>query len=227
MEWDNLAVLEISTYEKWLMEEIHPNARNKIRRAERLGLVVRVEPFTDKLVAGLAEVFNETPVRRGKRYLYYGWDLERVKRTWATQLDQSVWVVAYYREEVVGFIKLIVGDRLARTSGTLAKEAHRDKSPMNAVFAKCVEVCASRGVPRLVYGKYVYGQGEDSLTAFKKTIGFKKVDLPRYYIPLTMRGRIGLRLRLHHGLNEVIPGPALHVLLRTRSKLYEVWKQWT
>ena len=25
------------------------------------------------------------------------------------------------------------------------------------VFAKCVEVCASKGMPRLVYGKYIYG----------------------------------------------------------------------
>lgn len=226
MEWDNLAVVEISTYENWLKRQIHPNARNKIRRADRLGLAVRVEPYSEKLMAGLVELFNEAPVRRGKRNFYYGWDLERVKHTWATQLDQCVWVAAYYQEEFVGFVKLIVCDRLVRTSGTVAKEAHRDKGPMNALFAKCVELCAARGAPMLVYGKFNYGRkGEDSLTQFKKTLGFHRLDLPRYYVPVSVRGRVGLRFGLHHTVSEVIPEPAQRMLLKMRSKWYDLRKQ--
>jgi hypothetical protein len=223
MEWDNLAVVEISTYENWLKHQVRPNTRKKVRKAEKLGLVVRVEPFSDKLVAGLMELFNETPVRRGKRYPYYGWDVEKVKHAWATELDRTLWVAAYYQEELVGFIKLIVCDRLARASGTLAKEAHRDKSTMNALIASCVELCASKGVPRLVYGRFAYGRkGEDSLTDFKRRNGFEKVDVPRYYVPLSIRGRIGLRLGLHHSLNEMIPGSAQRALMKIRSKWYDL-----
>lgn len=222
MQWDNLAVLEISTYENWLNRQIHQNTRKKIRKAERDGVIVQVEAFSDKLASGLVELFNETPMRRGKRYPYFGWGVEMVRREWATQLDRSLWLVAYYKEEVIGFIKLIVGHQLARASGTLAKLAHRDKAPMNALLAKAVEVCASRGVPLLVYGKFTYGRkGEDSLTAFKKRSGFQRLNVPRYYVPLSIWGRITLRLSLHRSLSEVVPAPALRLLLKLRSKWHE------
>lgn len=222
MQWDNLAVVDISTYENWLMNQIHANTRNKIRKAQRKGVVVRVEAFSDELAAGLVQLFSETPIRRGTRYSYYGWDLVMVKRGWATDLDRSLWLVAYYKEELIGFIKLVVGDRLARTSGTVAKEAHRDKAPMNALFAKAVELCASKGIPLLVYGKFTYGRkGEDSLTTFKRNNGFRRLYVPRYYISLSTRGRIGLRLHLHRGLKDLVPGPAVRLLLKMRSKWNE------
>ncbi len=218
MQWDNLAVLSISTYENWITKQIHQNPRNKIRKAEKNGVTVRAEGFSDRLAVGLVELFNETPTRRGRRYAYFGWNLEMVRQGWATELDRSLFLVAYHHDELIGFIKLVVGARIARTSGTIAKQAHRDKAPMNALFAKAVEVCASRGVPLLVYGKYSYGnKGEDSLTVFKKYNGFRKVDVPRYYVPLSIRGRIGLALRLQRPMSERIPGPLLKALLRVRS----------
>ena len=224
MEWENLAVLQISTYENWFKKQIHPNTRTNIRKAAKKGLVVRIEAFSDELAAELVALFNETPIRRGKRYPYYGWDLEMVKHAWATQLDQSFWVVAYYQKLFVGFVKLIVNDGFARTSGTIAKEAYRDKAPMNALFAECVRLCASRGIPLLVYGKFTYGQqGETSLSQFKRHNGFQKLEVPRYFVPLSIRGRVGLRLGLHRGLIDVIPEPALRVLLKMRSKWY-VWR---
>lgn len=220
MEWDNLAVLTISSYENWLRKQVHPNTRTNIRKAARRDLDVHVEPFSDELAAGLVTLFNETPIRRGKRYPYFGYDVAMVKRTWATQLDQSLWVVAYYQGELVGFIKLIMSEGLARTSGTVAREDHRDKCPMNAIFAKCVELCASRGVRLLVYGKFTYGRnGEDSLTAFKKRNGFRKIEVPRYYIPLSRRGCVGLRLGLHRELVDWVPEP----LSATYRKVRALW----
>lgn len=220
MEWDNLAGLQISTYQNWIEKQIHPNTRTNIRKAAKRGLVVRVDSFNDELAAGLVKLFNETPVRRGKPYPYYGWDLAMVKRTWGTQLDQSFWVVAYYQDLLVGFIKLIMSGGLARTSGTVASEAHRDKAPMNAILAKCVELCASKEIPLLVYGQFTYGKkGEDSLTAFKRNCGFQRIEVPRYYIPLSKRGCVALRLGLHNGLREVLPGPVQRALLRLRSQM--------
>lgn len=222
IQWDNLAVVKISTYGNWFKNQIHQNTRNKIRKAEKNGVVVRVEHFSDKLAAGLVDLFNETPIRRGRRYSYYGWNLEMVRRGWATDLDRSLWLVAYYQEELIGFIKLVFGDRIARTSGTVAKQAHRDKAPMNALFAKSVEQCASRGVPLLVYGKFTYGRkGEDSLTTFKRYNGFQRLDVLRYYVPLSGRGRIGLRLGLHQDASDMVPLPVLRFLLKIRSKWHK------
>ncbi len=175
------------------------------------------------MAGGLVTLFNETPIRQGRRNRYFGCDLEMVKRVWATQLNQSSWVVAYHEGTLVGFVKLIVCDGIARTSGTVAQQAHRDKSPMNAILAECVKLCAARGIPLLVYGRYTYGRkGETSLTQFKRHNGFERLDVPRYYVPLSLRGRIGLRLGLHRHLIDVIPGPALRTLLKVRSKWYEV-----
>ena len=145
MEWDNLAVLEMSTYANWFKNQIHQNARNKIRKAEKMGVVVRVEPFSPELAEGLVELFNETPIRRGRKYAYHGWTAEMVTKEWATDLDRSLWVVAYYQQELIGFVKLIVGGTLARTSGTIAKQAHRDKAPMNALLQSALN-CAPQKV---------------------------------------------------------------------------------
>jgi len=224
-EWDNLAVVTISSYENWFRKQIHPNTRTNIRKAEKKGLSVRLERFSDRLAADLVSLFNETPIRRGRRYAYYGWDLEMVKRTWATQLDQSFWIAAYYRESFVGFIKLIVSDGIARTSGTIARESHRDKAPMNALLGECVRLCAAMNIPLLVYGKFTYGRkGETSLTEFKRHNGFQKLNVPRYYVPLSLRGRIGLRLGLHRRLIDVIPGPVWRTLLKIRSAWYQTWR---
>jgi hypothetical protein len=222
MQWDNLAVLKISSYENWFKAQIPQNARNKIRKADKSGVLVRAEAFSDKLAAGLVELFNETPVRRGKRNLYYGWDLKRVTQGWATELDRSLWLVAYFEEELIGFIKLVLGDHIARTSGTIAKEMYRDKPIMNALLAKAVELCAAKGIPLLVYGRFVYGhKGEDSLTVFKRNNGFQRIDIPRYFVSLSLRGRIALPLGLHRDLKDMVPGPALRLLLNMRSKWHK------
>ena len=72
MEWDNVAAVRISTFEKWFKESIHPNARNKIRKAKRKGITVRIEPFNDDLILGMMDIFNESQVRRGTS-LYLLW----------------------------------------------------------------------------------------------------------------------------------------------------------
>src|SRR5467141_2747107 len=221
MERDNRAVLEITSYEDWFKNQIQQNARNKIRKAEKNGVVVRIEPFSDKLVEGLIDIVNETPVLQGRPNYYYGWGSKIVRRVWATELERSFWIVASFENEIIGFIKLIIGDGIARTSGTVAKMAHRDRAPMNAILSKSVELCAAKGIPLLVYGQFIYGRkGEDSLTVFKMHNGFKRIEIPRYYVPLSIRGRVGLCLGLHRGLSNFLPGPVLRLALKVRSKWY-------
>jgi hypothetical protein len=221
MEWDNRAVLEIRSFEDWFKHQIPKQTRTLIRKAENKGVSVQVESFSDKLVEGLVDIFNETSMRQGRRNYYYGWDREMVRRVWAKDLDRSFWIVAYCESEMIGFIKLVVGDGIARPSGTVAKLAHRDKAPMNALFSKSVELCAAKGIPLLVYGQFIYGRkGEDSLTVFKMHNGFKRIEIPRYYVPLSIRGRVGLCFGLHRGLSNFLPGPVLRLALKVRSKWY-------
>jgi len=95
---------------------------------------------------------------------------------------------------------------------------HRDKAPTNALIAQAVRSCAERGIPYLVYAKFTYGDKQrDSLSDFKQYNGFQRIEVPRYYIPLTRTGRVSLRLRLHHRLVDHIPEPVLAQLRKLRS----------
>jgi hypothetical protein len=222
MEWDNVAAIPISAYENWLMKQIHPNARNKINKAQKKGVEVKIENLSRKVAQGLVGIFNETEIRRGKKNYYYGRDVETVEKEWSRESKRNDFLIAYYQDEIIGFIQLVYSEKYARTSGTVAKLSHRDKSPMNVLLAKAVEICAEKEIPYLIYGKFAYGnKGEDSLTTFKKNNGFQRYDVPKYYIPLSIRGEIGLRLRLHNGVITLLPTHVLKLLMHIRSIWYE------
>ena len=222
MEWDNIAAVPISSYEDWFFKQIHPNTRNKIRKAKKAGVVVSVESLTRKLAFGLVDIFNETPIRRGSLYSYYGFDIEKVEKQWSKDSNRNDFLVAYYRDEIIGFIQVVYGNSCARTSGTVSKIAHRKNAPMNALFSKAVEICAEKKIPFLVYGKYVYGKkGIDSLTVFKKNNGFEKMNIPRYYIPLSAKGMLCLKLGFHHGIISVLPNKVYDTGILLRSLWYE------
>jgi hypothetical protein len=58
----------------------------------------------------------------------------------------------------------------------------------------------------LVYENFTYGKKRgDSLSHFKEVNGFQRMDLPRYYVPLTPLGQIAFRLGLHHRFVDRIP----------------------
>ena len=67
---------------------------------------------------------------------------------------------------------------------------HFDKRPNNALIAKAVEICATEGKSHFIYGSYVYYDPNSSLTEFKRRNGFEPVALPRYFIPLTLKGKL-------------------------------------
>ena len=156
MEWDNIAALPINTFEEWFKNQVHRNTRNKIKKASKKGINVKVEKIDRTLASGLVDIFNETPIRRGRVYPYFGKNIDEVIEDWSPDLERSDFVVAYFENEMVGFIKVVYCDQYARTSGTVAKISHRDKSPMNALLARVVELCASKKIPFLIYGKFVY-----------------------------------------------------------------------
>jgi len=221
-EMDNVAAIPITTYEQWWTRQINDKTRNMARRFEKKGGLVRVVPFDDALVAGISGIYNEVPFRQGKKFWHFGKPLEAVKRENETYADRTVFIGAYYEGELVGFVKLVCEPTFASLMQIVSMVKHRDKSPTNALLAKAVEVTAERKIPYLVYAKFVYGRkGEDTLSDFKRHNAFEKIDLPRYYVPLTRRGRLALALRLHNGIVERLPQWLVVRLLEARSKWNE------
>jgi hypothetical protein len=206
-EIDNLAVLPVSTFENWWNNQIRSYPRNRARQAEKKGVVLREVPFGEELVRGICGIYNETPVRQGKRFPHYGMTLEGARQYAGTFLDRSIYVGAFVGDTMIGFIKLSMDE--SRTQACLvhilSMAQHKDKAPTNALIAEAVRTCAKQGVSYLIYEHFNYGNKADSLTHFKEVNGFQRVDIPRYYVPLTARGRLALRMGLHHRIVDRIP----------------------
>ena len=208
-EWDNYAVVDTTKFEEW-WEKLPQEARKNTRRSAKRGVTVRSVPFDDALARGIHKLCNESPLRQGKAFWHYGKDFETVKREHVTYLERSEFVGAYFEDELIGFIKMVYTDRLAVILHIIAFNSHYDKRPLNALITKSVEICSQKGVGYFVYGNYVYGnKKESSLVEFKRRNGFEQINFPRYYIPLTLKGKIYVALRLYRGAVGLLPGPVL------------------
>jgi hypothetical protein len=221
MEWDNLAVIPITTFSDWWDKRVESSVRRAVRKAAKLGLVVKVAEFDDEFVKGIVGINNETPIRQGRAFWHYQKGFEAVKEENSTYPERNGFLGAYYEEELVGFIRLIYVNKEASIIQVLSKTKHFEKRPTNALIAKAVEMCEQKGFSYLTYCNYVYNDPDSSLTEFKRRNGFEQVLVPRYYVPLTQKGRVALRLGLHHGITRLIPRPLFKQLLKLRSRWYE------
>jgi hypothetical protein len=227
-EWDNLAALAVTSFDHWWTKQIDGKTRNMARRAEKAGIIVREVPFDDALVRGISAVYNESEVRQGKRFAHYQKDLDTVRRENGTFLDRSVFIGAFLDQTLIGFAK-VVSDEDREQAGLMqivSMISQRDKAPTNALIAQAVKSCADRQIPFLFYSHFAYGKKQrDSLSDFKQNNGFQRVDLPRYYVPLTMLGQAALGLGLHNRrLIDVVPESVQAKLrdLRNRSRMQRV-----
>lgn len=224
MEYDNLAVLPVSTYNHWWGKQIDNKTRNMIRKATKSGVELREVPFDNVLARGIWEIYNECPVRQGKAFRHYGKEFEAVRREMGTFLDTSFFIGAFLGDRLLGFAKL-THDETRTQAGLMSIVAmmrERDKAPTNGLIAHAVRSCAERGIAYLVYGNFTYGKKEnDSVSHFKKNNGFERVEVPRYYVPMTLLGSIGFRLGAHHKLAEHVPESIVAKLRGLRAVWYE------
>ncbi|HZF00384.1 MAG TPA: hypothetical protein VE344_00655 [Methylomirabilota bacterium] len=219
-DWDNYAAVPISTFENW-WENLPQETRKNVRRAAKRGVVVKTVPFDDELARGIHKLCNESPVRQGKPFWHFGKDFETVKREHSTYLERSEFIGAFFQDELIGFIKMVHVDSVAFIFHILAANAHYDKRPINALIAKAVEVCAQKETGYFVYDKNVYGNKSDSsLVEFKRRNGFEQINFPRFYIPLTLTGKIFVALKLYRGLVGILPAPVLKMILAVREWIY-------
>jgi hypothetical protein len=224
MEWNNAAALRVSTFDDWWTRQIDFRTRNKVRKAEKKGVVVREVAFDETLVRGIWEIYNETPIRQGKRFPHYGKDLDTVRRMSGTFMERSVFFGAFLGPRVIGFAKLVRDDDHGQAGlmHILSMVEHADKAPTNALIARAVRCCAERGIPYLVYSQFSYGnKRRDSLSDFKEHNGFERIDVPRYYVPLSVAGHGVLRLGLHRGLLDRVPESLLARFRAVRRRWYD------
>jgi hypothetical protein len=222
MVMDNLAAIPVSTFDNWWTKQISSEARNSARQAVKKGVEIREVFFGDDLVKGISEIYNETPVRQGRRFPHYGQSLESVHRAEATFLDSSFFIGAYLNEKLIGFVKVTADETRTQANlmNILSLIEHRDKAPTNALIAHAVKICAERGISYLVYQSFTYGnKQQDGIMKFKQVNGFQKMDIPRYYVPLTAFGRVAYKLGLHRRMIDRLP----ESLVGRVRKLRDAW----
>ncbi|MGR9107680.1 MAG: hypothetical protein ACU843_12185 [Gammaproteobacteria bacterium] len=218
LEWEDWAVLPITSYKHWWTQQIRSRVRNLIRKSEKEGVVIKETIFDDDFIRGITAIFNESPIRQGRRFWHYGKDFETIKSQFSRYLFRETMIGAYYQGEMIGFIMFGDAGRFGITGQIISSLKHRDKAPNNALIAKAVELCEKRSLNYLVYLFW----SDDSLAEFKRRCGFQKVGIPRYYIPLTLRGRLALMCGIHRGWKKLIPKPIKASLKRFRATFYRV-----
>ncbi len=219
-EEDNVALLEIKDYDGW-WSSIGKKTRNMVRRAEKSGIEVAVVQPSEKFAEGIWRIYNETPIRQKRAFPHYGEPLQTVTRNmFAAQ--NSTFIGAFLQEELVGFIQIIRGDNIAIISQILSMQKHWDKAVNNVLLAKAVEVCASKGERWLMYGRI---GNHPSLDKFKESNGLVKFPITRYYVPITWRGSVAIRLGLHRELQDALPEPFKDALPQSlKDSLFPVSK---
>lgn len=223
LQWDNWAVVSTTSFQKW-WNGLPQESRKNVRLAAKRGVVVKTVAFDDSLVSGIKKIYDETPIRQGRRFWHYRKDLAEVRSENATYLERSQFIGAFFNDEIIGFIKYIRVDRTAVLIQILTMDAHRDKRPMNALLKHTIELCEQQGLSMLTYGKLNYGINQNSsLSEFKRRNGFTELRFPRYFVPLTAKGRLVVSTGLHRGVRNMgILLPVTTFLHKTRSLLSRI-----
>ena len=212
-ELEGESFLAVTTHEEW-WKGLDFKVRNKIRKAQKNGVELRPATLTDEFVKGVESIYNESPVRQGRKFLHYGKSFATIKEDLSSFPECTFFIGAYYQSELIGFMKLFEGDNVLRTVHIIAKLCHRDKPVMDALISRAVEICEQKKVGYLNYGSWTGG----GLGEFRIKHGFKRLDMPRYFVPLTGAGRLMLKLGLHHRLRDRLPEKWVHAARELRTK---------
>lgn len=208
-EEDNIAILQVTSFEDW-WKTIDKKTRNMVRKAEKSGIETREVEVNGKFAEGVWRIYNETPIRQDRAFPHYGISLAAVRKG-VFSAKNCVFIGAYLQDELVGFAQLVIGDNIAILSQLLSLQKHFDKAVNNALIAKAVELCGKKGINWLMYGRIE--TAHPSLDRFKRSNGFTKFPLTRFYVPLTRKGRIAIKLGLHKDIKDILPRSVRYALL--------------
>lgn len=212
-----LAVLTITSYDAW-WEQIGKKKRNQIRKARKSGVEVRECVLGPEFARGVEALYNECPVRQGRRFYHYGQTAAEIEEELGSFGDRTILLGAYVDGTLVGFVKLFRAVHALRIVHILAKLAERDKCVMDALIDASVRQTIALGRRHLHYGSWT----DRGIGAFRTKHGFERIELPRYFVPLSRRGEWMLRWGLHRPIRARLPDAWLEPLLRWRAR----WNAW-
>jgi hypothetical protein len=212
-----LSAIPLKDFQHWWNEQIKSDTRKKAKRAEKRGIKIKVVLLDDEFVRGVMGIFNETPVRRGKPFWHYGKSFETLREELSRDIATSKLIGAYDGRTLIGFVKLVCAPgRFANPGLIVSKLEARKKYVNNALIAKSVELCCEEGLPYLTYTKWRRGTQAEFLIRH----GFEKTPVPRYWVPLTRKGRIALKLGLHRDIRTRVPDRLMRAILNLRAAFY-------
>jgi hypothetical protein len=222
MEMRSLAVADVADVDGWWRKLSH-GTRCNIKQAKQRKVEVRSHEFDDDLIRGIMSVQNEAPIRQGRRFYHYGKSFEQVKRDHGSYLDSCEFLCAYRDDEFLGFLKLIYRGDVASIMQINSRLECQHLRPANAMLAKAVERCVSKGIRYLVYGEFNYwNKRESSLRDFKRRNGFTEMLVPVYYVPLTPWGWFCVKTRLYRGPLGIFPTGLITAGLELRRRWYSL-----
>lgn len=222
---NSVAAIRLNSFEDW-WKSVSSDTRRNVKLSKARGVVTTVEPLSERLVAGIAAMNNEAPVRAGKRFWHYGKTFDAVMKDYSSFADRSEYMCAYFEDHLIAFVKIVYCGPVAAIMQNLSAIAHRDKRAATALMAMAVERSNQKGLSFLTYLQYTYGtKKEDSLTEFKRRCGFEELFVPQFYIPLNMKGRLAIAAGLHRPLGEILPGPVVTSFMWLRRQWYEARAQ--
>jgi hypothetical protein len=221
MEWESVAAISLISFKQW-WEGLPQETRKNVRRSQKRGVVIKVKEFDEDLIEGIRAVNDDSPTRQGAKNAYYGLSSEETRKRYCEFIGRCDFICAFHGEEMIGFLHLVYCANVAAILNLTAKPKHFDKRPSNALMAKAVEICETRGISHLSYGLYNYGNKRDSpLREFKIRNGFKEILVPRYFVPLTFWGRCSVKVKLHRGLIGNLPSSVIAAGVRARALWFE------
>ncbi len=221
MEWESVAAIPLVTFKQW-WEGLPQETRKNVRRSQKRSVAITVTELDDKVVEGIRGVNNDSPFRQGLKNAYYGLSSEDTWKRYGEFSGRCDFVCAYSGEEMIGFLHLVYQQSEAAILNLTVKPSHFDKRPANALVARAVELCEARGISRITYGLYNYGNKRDtSLREFKIRNGFEEVLIPRYFVPITPWGRLCMMMNFHRGLIGILPHSVISAGVRARTLLFK------
>jgi hypothetical protein len=209
-----IALLKIDTFDDWWKFKIGKKVRERIRGAQRKGVDVRPVKPDESFFKSAQNIYNETPIRQGLRYSGYGISLPAVKRKFEN-LERSNVLGAYYEEELIGFIWVVYGDRAASIESFVSLIEHRNKAPNNLLMAETIRSCSEKDFHFLWYAHMGYLEGLDS---FRKHHGFVGSSNPKYFVPLSSKGMLAIRLGVHRGLEYALSAETVRRVMPLYSR---------
>ena len=225
MERESIAAIPLVTFKDW-WDGLPQESRKNTRRSQKRGVTLSIRRLDPDVVEGIRGVNDDSPTRQGAKNAYYGLTSEETVKRYGEFDGRCDFICAYSGEEIIGFLHLVYRENVAAILNLTVRPSHLDKKPANALVTKAVEICDGRGISYITYGNYNYGNKRDSsLREFKIRNGFEEILVPRYYVPLTLWGRMCMGLNLHRGLIGILPSSVIAVGLRARTVWYKKFRK--